>query len=105
MNTKKLTIHSIFLNQSDQHYLKDFLRVEINRCENLQDWYQLQIAELWPKCDPVHGGVRSKIIFNTMNSYKDNIRIITHDLKYLRRIQKQVKGSTRDTFDIMDTEE
>lgn len=105
MNTKKVTIHSIFLNQSDQHFLKDYLRDEIASNEQMLAWYNAQLTELWVKCDPSSKDYRSEISFHLLNLYKNNARTIIRQLKYLRRIQKQVKGSTRDTFDIMDTEE
>lgn len=102
MNTKKVTIHSIFLNQSDQHFLKDYLRDEINLLEQHLFHYQKQAAYFWSKCDP-QGQPNNAYYY--LNESKDGIRRTLRKLKYLRRIQKQVKGSTRDTFDIMDTEE
>jgi len=102
MNTKKVTIHSIFLNQSDQHFLKDYLRDEINLLEQHLFHYQKQAAYFWSKCDP-QGQPNNAYYY--LNESKDSVRSILRKLKYLRRIQKQVKGSTRDTFDIMDTEE
>ncbi len=102
MNTKKLTIHSIFLNQSDQHFLKDYLRDEIARLEIKLKNHQVQAAYFWSKCDP---NVKCSVAYCYLNESKSVIRSTLRKLRYLRRIQKQVKGSTRDTFDIMDTEE
>lgn len=102
MNTKKLTIHSIFLNQSDQHFLKDYLRDEINLLEQHLLHYQKQAVYFWSKCDP-QGQPNNAYYY--LNESKDSVRSTLRKLKYFRRIQKQVKGSTRDTFDIMDTEE
>ena len=101
MSTKN-TIHSIFLNQSDQHFLKDYLRDEINLLEQHLFHYQKQAAYFWSKCDPQG---QPNNAYDYLNESKDGIRSTLRKLKYLRRIQKQVKGSTRDTFDIMSTEE
>ena len=71
MNTKKLTIHSIFLNQSDQHFLKDYLRDEINLLEQYLLHYQKQAAYFWSKCDP-QGQPNNAYYY--LNESKDGIR-------------------------------